>query len=183
MPIKHLLIINPFTRINDEFFTGKYNINATPVGRNVTHPLIVSEPISPNTMFQADFYKHIGCDIVSETVLKYPYPYISEKTLRPIACKRMFIILGAPHTLQILHSKGFQTFDDFVDETYDTILDPEERFLAVVEETKKLCEMPTKKIIEYLKSIEDRLNHNFYTLKNLENAEIQNLKERLHIDD
>ena len=183
MTINNILIIHPFTRINDHFLNNDSHINASPIGKNIYHPLVTGFPNSQRIHFKEEFYKYIGCDIVSETVLNYPHPFMTEKTIRPIMCKRMFIILGAPHTLQLLHSKGFQTFDDFVDETYDTILNPEERFLAVVEETKKLCEKPTKKIIEYLKSIEERLNHNFYTLKNLENIEIQELKKRLNIND
>lgn len=183
MPIKHILYITPFTRINDEFITGNFPIDASPVNKNILSPIVEGGPNSSKFRFQADFYKKIACDVVSETVLNYPYPYISEKTLRPIACKRMFIILGAPYTLELLHSKGFQTFDDLVDETYDTILDPEERFLAVVSEVEKLCEKPTEEIVEYLRSIKSRLEHNFNILKNLENTEIQELKTRFDIND
>lgn len=183
MPIKHILCITPFTRINDEFITGNFPIDASPVNKNILSPVVEGGPNSSKSRFQADFYKKIACDIVSETVLNYPYPYISEKTLRPIACKRMFIILGAPYTLELLHSKGFQTFDDFVDETYDTILNPEQRFLSVVKEVEKICVKSRNEIVEYLRSIEKRLEHNFHTLKNLENTEIQELKEKLKIDD
>lgn len=183
MPIKHILCLTPFTRINDEFITGNFPIDASPVNKNILSPIVEGGPNSSKFRFQADFYKKIACDVVSETVLNYPYPYISEKTLRPIACKRMFIILGAPYTLELLHSKGFQTFDDLVDETYDTILDPEERFLAVVNEVEKLCEKPTEEIVEYLRSIKSRLEHNFNILKNLENTEIQELKTRFDIND
>ena len=185
MSDKNLLLITPFTRINDNFVSENYQdkINSNPVGKNITHSLISGGPNCPKNKYQADFYKYIGCDIVCETVLNYPYPYITEKTIRPIGCKRMFIILWASHTLKLLHSKGFKTFDDFIDETYDTILDPQERFLAVAEEAKKICEMPTKKIIDYLKSIETRFEHNYYTLKKLENTEIQELKKRFQISD
>lgn len=183
MTVKHILIPTPLVRINDEFFKSNANIDATPIGKNITHPLIPDGPNSPKSRFQADFYKNIGCDVVSETVFNYPYPYISEKTFRPIACKRMFIILGAPNTLNLLHTKGFETFNDFIDETYDIIPDPEERFLAVVKEVEKLCKKPTEEVIEYLRSIKTRLEHNFKTLKNLENTEIEELKKRFHIND
>ena len=183
MPIKHVLAITPFTRINDEFITNNFLIDATPVNENIYCPIVKGMPNSKQYRFQAGFYKSIACDIVSETVLNYPYPYISEKTLRPIACKRMFIILGAHNTLNLLHSKGFETFNDFVDESYDTIKNPETRFLKVVEEVKKICEKPTSEIIEYLESIKHRLNKNFETLKNLQQVEIEHLKNRLDIDD
>lgn len=183
MPIKNLLVITPFTRINDEFVKDSTSINALPVNKNIFSPIVEGEPNSAKYRYQADFYKHIACDIVSETVLDYPYPYISEKTLRPIACKRMFIILGAQYTLELLQSKGFKTFGDLIDESYDAIKNPETRFLKVVEEVKKICEKPTLEVIDYLESIKSRLDKNFETLKNLQQVEINQLKSRLDIDD
>mgnify|MGYP000700971318 CR=1 FL=1 len=183
MPIKHVLTITPFTRINDEFVKDSSLIDASPINKNIFSPIVDGGPNSKKYKFQAEFYKNIACDIVSETVINYPYPYISEKTMRPIACKRMFIVLGAQHSLKLLHIKGFETFGDFIDESYDTISNPEERFLKVVEEIKKICKKPNSEVIEYLESIKHRLNKNFETLKNLQQVEVEQLKKRLDIND
>lgn len=179
----NILIIKPFTRVNDNFVDNTSLINAQPVNKNVYHPLITGYPNCRETRVKAEFYSNIGCDVVSETVFNYPHPFLSEKTFRPILCKRMFIVLGSPNTLSLLHSNGFNTFNDFIDEKYDKILDPIKRFNAVVEEVHKLCDRPTKEIVDYLIHIEPRLIQNHNTLKDLQNKEIKDLKKRLYIDD
>jgi len=176
----HTIIkLDPVVRINDLFVTNG-NVNASPVCKNVAHPLISSA--SHFNWYQANFYKFFACDIVSETVFNYPYSYITEKSLRPLACKRMFIILGAKGTLGLLREKGFLTFGDFIDESYDSINDHEERFFAVVNEIKKICAMPLDTVKNYIKSNSDKFEHNFLTLKTLQELELQQISKRFNID-
>lgn len=169
-----MVIINllPQTRINDDFITSD-QINATPVDISVNHPLVTSEPNSRSTRYTADFYSKIGLDIVTETVFHYPYPYISEKTIRPINCKRMFIIVGAPYTLELLHSKGIKTFDDIIDESYDRIVDPEKRFFSIINSIENFCALDLMEIKQYYNNNCDKFSHNWHTLKNLPRQEIQ----------
>ena len=72
----NIIQITPFTRVNDLFVSAP-DIDASIPTSNVSNPLITSGPNSKDTRFQADFYKHIACDIVVETVFDYPYPYVS----------------------------------------------------------------------------------------------------------
>ena len=132
----NILKIDPAVRINDRFIINS-NIDSSPPATHYSHPIIDSKPHS--TRYGADFYKKIALDIVTETVFNYPYPYISEKTLRPIACKRMFIIIGAPYTLALLKKDGFLSWGDIVNESYDQIEDPEKRFFAVTDAIKEFC--------------------------------------------
>jgi hypothetical protein len=174
---------DPWTRVNDSFIKDEL-IDLTPPEHDIKHPIIwpfdltIDYSGNANYNIRADWYKKIALDVVTETVFCYPYPYITEKTLRAIANKRMFIILGAPGILSILHSKGFKTFNDFIDESYDTELDPKKRFFMVVNEVQKICNLPIDDIKAYLQKNVNRLDHNFLTLKNLENQELEILKER-----
>ncbi len=52
--------------------------------------------------------------------------FITEKTFRPIAMGHPFIVLGQPNLLKKLQSFGFKT--DFIDTSYDEILDNKKRF-------------------------------------------------------
>jgi hypothetical protein len=54
--------------------------------------------------------------------------FITEKTFRPIAMGHPFIVLGQPNLLKKLQSFGFKT--DFIDTSYDEILDNKKRFAA-----------------------------------------------------
>ena len=167
--------IIPQTRINEHWVD--LTIDCVPSLNPVIHPLIPRTPNSKVTRYQADFYKNIAVDIVSETVYNYRYPYISEKTLRPIACKRLFIIVGAPGTLSLLHSKGFETFSDVIDESYDSVIDGVERWHVLENSIKNFVTKPLEEIINIVYSKSDVLDHNFEVLKNLQKKELEELDD------
>jgi len=176
MLYKSVLTIDPFTRVNDKLSS---TIDQTPVIQNVVSSVIPGKPNDKSTHYQAEFYNEFGVDIVTETVFDYPYPFISEKTLRPISSKRPFIIIGAPGTLKMLKTKGFTTYSNIIDESYDEISDHELRFFAVCESVKKFTNRPIAKIKQDIKSIESTIEENFQTLKNLQNLELQRLEKIL----
>jgi hypothetical protein len=167
----------PLTRINEEWIDN--DIDCRPTVDPCQDSIINFAPNSMSTRYQADFYKYIGIDIVTETVYNYPYPYVSEKTLRPIACKRLFVVVGAPGTLKLLHNKGFETFADILDESYDLILDPNARFRQLQKTIQDFILQPTKTIINLVKLKAPVLEHNFKTLKNLQAVELNELSKRI----
>lgn len=48
-----------------------------------------------------------------------PWPFITEKTFKPIALQHPFQVLGHSGTLARLHDLGFETFSEMFDESYD----------------------------------------------------------------
>lgn len=173
--MNNLIKLVPPTRVNDHWIFDQ-SINATTFGcKNFKHPLISGGPNDFATRYQADFYRHISLDVVVETVLDYRYAYITEKTLRPISCKRMFIVLGACNSLKLLRSLGFITFDDFIDESYDSIKDPKKRFLAVKKEIIRICNMPLDSIKQYMSENVHKLESNFSVLENLQHRELKKI--------
>ena len=178
MPIFNVLKLDPLTRVHD-LFVQDHRIDASPNTVNIRHPLISGGPNSFSTRYQAEFYQHAACDFVIETMLNYPYPYVSEKTLRPIACKRMFIVLGPVGILKILHSKGFETFGNFVDESYDAVQDPGDRFCAVNEQIHRFCDRPLEEIVQYLHDSQPKFDHNFNILKTLQQQELKEIISKL----
>lgn len=173
-----LIKVSPPTRINDLFIKDDSIVSSYPV-ETVWSSLIPRSSTAGTTWYRADFYKNIALDIVCETVFNYPYPYITEKTLRPIACKRIFIIVGAANTLQTLKDYGFKTWSDILDESYDTILDPELRFLSIIDSIDQFCKIPLEEIKCLLSDRQDRLNYNFKVLQYLRENEVNKLKQRL----
>ena len=165
----------PFMRSNEAWADG--SVNAAMISHDVSHPLIAGLPNNKDTKYQASFYKKIAVDIVTETVYNYRYTYISEKTLRPIACKRFFIIVGAPGTLALLHSKGFESFPDVFDESYDTIVDPVKRWHALEKVIGNFVTKPIEEIRDIVRSKSSVLEKNFITLKNLQSLELRQLND------
>lgn len=174
-----LIKLDPWTRVNDHFNRGELN-SIEP--NEIRHRIVNSEPNSYQSRYQADFYRYIACDISVETVLNYPYPYVTEKSLRAFASKRILIVLGPVGVLKLLKSRGFKTFDDFIDESYDTIDDPVQRIRVVSNEVHKLCAKPLEEIVNYMTQIQSRLEHNFVTLYNLKNFEIKKIQDQLNYD-
>jgi hypothetical protein len=162
----------PFSRNNELWLDGSILCNNS----NITaHSLITGRANAADTRHFSSFYEKIALDIVAETVYNYRYPYISEKTLRPIACKRLFIIVGAPGTLALLRSKGFHTFPDIIDEGYDSILDPIKRWCYLENTIKDFVLKPIDEIKEIVKNKSSILEENFLTLVNLQSQEIKNI--------
>jgi hypothetical protein len=175
-----ILKSDPLLRANDKFiYTDQ--INGTPYAHDVGHRLIKNSQTVSAGQVQLDFYQHAALDIVTETVFDYPYPFISEKTFRPIACKRMFIIVGPCGVLSTLRSRGFQTFNDFFDESYDIILDPEKRFLAAMSTIREVCSRPLSDLKEYINQNQSKIEHNFSNLLLLRNREVETLKKQLDL--
>ena len=167
-----ILIPEQPTRVNDRFiFDG--SIDASPLQHDITSNLVPGHPNDEHSRFHAAFYKNFALDIVTETVLNYPYPVITEKTLRPIACKRMFVVFGPPNVLRLLHQKGFQTFGDFINEDYDTISDPQLRFKQVVHSVTNFMSVPLENVKQYYRQNQTKFEHNFSILKNLRSVELQ----------
>jgi len=173
----YIITVSPSdSRCNDKFVYGS-SIDCTPPKQSISSHIVAGQ--ANQTRFQANFYQYIALDIVVETVFDYPYPYISEKTLRPISCKRMFIIVGAPNTLDLLKRKGFETWSDLIDETYDSIVDSESRFLAVSKTIRDFCSLPLVEIQQYMRLNQNRLEHNYHNLIDLKRRELALLSEKL----
>lgn len=167
------LTLQPFVRVRDTWISAE--IDATPVEHTMVHPLIKQRSNSNATRYQADFYRHIALDIVTETVYNYPYPYVSEKTLRPIACKRMFIVVGAPGILKLLHSKNFITFSDIIDESYDLETDNVLRWKKIEQAILNFVDKPLDTIRQIVKDKSEVLEHNYQTLIDLEQQELKKI--------
>ncbi len=181
--MKVRLYTNTKTRWNENW--NPYGILETAPHKGYKDSLITGKPnghwrtASGSNDFQQVFYKKIGIDIVTETVFAYPHPATTEKILRPIVNKRMFLVVGPANTLKFLKTKGFKTFSPFIDETYDSITDPIDRMKAILSVIDRLVTLPLDEVRNAVLQYKDVLDSNFATVMNLEKLELQKVKERL----
>jgi hypothetical protein len=87
-------------------------------------------------------YAATGIEIVLETLFDDSRLHLTEKILRPIACGQPFVLAATAGSLQYLRSYGFETFDGLINESYDTVQDPTDRLQAIVNEMKRIAELP-----------------------------------------
>jgi hypothetical protein len=175
-----LLTTYPKTRVNDTFAADGNQLDFTVPPQNVKDPIIKGVPNQHNYRFDADFYKKIGVDIVTETVFEYPYPFITEKTYRSIACLRPFVIVGPYQTLHFIRTLGFKTFSVIINEEYDNLQDPMLRFDAVCNSISTFINRPLAKIKHDVESVSDILVHNNKVLSELTNREFERFKLQIN---
>lgn len=72
--------------------------------------------------------------------------FLSEKVFNAIGHHQMFIMLSPPHTLAFLKDNGYQTFSDYIDESYDSIENNYYRLKAVTDSLIDFINQPIERI-------------------------------------
>jgi hypothetical protein len=125
-----------------------------------------------NSAASADYnnydYQNSLIEVVLETLFDDTRHHLTEKSLRPIACRQPFILVSTPGSLQYLRSYGFQTFEGYIDETYDTIQDPAERLNVIIQEMRRidqLCPEDKQQLITGIQKIAEYNQRLFFSKK------------------
>jgi hypothetical protein len=112
---------------------------------------------SPLNWFSDSYF-----NIVNETSFSNDWPYnelfITEKTFKPIVHQMPFIVAGSAGTLEYLKSRGYQTFPEIFDESYDNEPNSYKRIAMIVEQIKRACDDP--ELHDKVYSIQGKLKHN-----------------------
>ena len=98
--------------------------------------------------------------IVAETIFHDNKIHLTEKVFKPMVMSQPFFLFSGPGSLQYLRDYGFKTFGNFWDESYDLDTDHRSRFLKIVNEIKKLCDMPADQFHALYQSILPIIQHN-----------------------
>jgi hypothetical protein len=103
-------------------------------------------------------YTETFFSIISETTLENRF--ITEKIYKPIFNFHPFIVIGAPGILELLKEKGYYTFEELFDESYDNEPNHKVRIDKVIKEVEKFAKMSYKEKKDRYKKIIDKLIHN-----------------------
>lgn len=110
-------------------------------------------------------YASTGIEVVLETLFDDSRWHLTEKSLRPIACGRPFMLMATAGSLQYLRQYGFKTFSGLIDESYDTIQNSQQRLQAVIVEMNRISVLPPQhkvKLFVELNSIAQYNKHHFF---------------------
>lgn len=114
--------------------------------------------------YSADFdlfdYEQTNIEVVLETLFDDDRLHLTEKALRPIACGQPFILCATHGSLGYLRSYGFKTFDGLIDESYDLIVDPDERMLAIIQLMSDIAKSTPQQLEELLLEMDAICQHN-----------------------
>jgi hypothetical protein len=79
------------------------------------------------------YHANSYCNIVMETHfdIEHGGTFLTEKTFKSIKHGQMFFIAGPAGSLQVLRDLGYRVFDSVLDNSYDLIFDPTQRWQAL----------------------------------------------------
>ena len=101
------------------------------------------------------------CYLVTETCYWEAKHHLTEKIFKPIVSRMPFVLAGPVHNLKYLRSYGFQTFGDWIDESYDDIEDPVQRLTAIGNTMTKICNSSLDELQAMLTKMTPILEHNY----------------------
>jgi len=145
-------------------------------------PILEDKKAIPHKYFENSYFSFVMDSVLgSECDNPNQFKFITEKVYRTILLHPM-LLLGCAYTLKHLRSRGFETFPELFDESYDEIEDDKERFFSVMNELERVCSLPKEELHQKYVSVLPKIKHNqqiFYNSKNLIHKEMDELEREL----
>ena len=94
-------------------------------------------------------------NIVTETCFEDGQIFLTEKIIKPLLGLQPFLVVSSPNYLKKLKELGFKTFDGIWDESYDTILDNEDRLIKIFDLITEISEWSLEECEKKYKSVLD----------------------------
>lgn len=110
------------------------------------------------------YYNRTGISVVTETLFHDNEIFFSEKTWHPMRMQQPFILLNGAGALKHLKELGYMTFDHWLDESYDTILDSYERLDAIEQLIVDIAAWSDSKFTQFLNESQHICKHNLMHL-------------------
>lgn len=110
--------------------------------------------------------------------------FFSEKTFKPIQMLQPFILLSYTDSLKYLKRHGYETFDSWIDESYDEEQELSKRIDAITKTTMEFISKSPKEIAQIHYDMLPVLQHNYYQrIKNVNKMNrtlAENLLDEFH---
>jgi hypothetical protein len=113
------------------------------------HKMNLSQVV-PFVVYNDSYYS-----VVAETNAVNEFNFYTEKIVKPILGRRLFVAIAGQGYLQRLRSVGFKTFSDVIDESYDCEPDATQRWQMAMDQVKFLTEQDPVEIYAKIKHVVD----------------------------
>jgi len=111
-------------------------------------------------------YEKSLISVVTETTAYEPTIAETEKTFKPILYKQPFILVGQKGSLKNLRNKGYRTFSQWFDESYDDISDNHQRMMKIADICKQISNWDKNTKQNFIVGTKEVVEHNYQLLKN-----------------
>jgi hypothetical protein len=172
-------------RYPDKSWISYIDVNDDGEDINIKEPLDVcreSNPKIPNFgLFLSSYFSIIYDTIFDETYNCNDYSNVkfTDKVYRAIRMYHPFIYMGQPGALKKFRELGFKTFDGILDESYDDIEVPEDRYMAILKQIDFIMNKDKKELFDLVRNMEEILYHNYNHIDVFAKKQKQNLNKKL----
>ena len=133
----------------------KYDASVCFTAQEVTVQGVI---VSLSQIIPHELYSQTHYTLVAETQADNSWSFFTEKIVKPLLARRLFLVVSGQHYLRNLRQLGFRTFEGIVDESYDNEPDLATRISMVLAQAKQLEHQDAQVIKSQINQI---TNHNF----------------------
>jgi hypothetical protein len=154
--------IKQYSKINFEWPSTLIQAQG-PVTMTAQAVIVGDTIVSLSQIIPVDIYNRTSYTLVAETQVENEFSFFTEKIVKPMLAKRLFIVCSGQYYLRNLRKLGFRTFDGLIDESYDKIESWKERTWAACREAQRLSTLDGNLVQS---AIADVVEHNYHHLMN-----------------
>jgi hypothetical protein len=119
--------------------------------------------VSLSQIIPVSVYNQTAYSLVCESQHENNFSFFTEKIIKPILGRRIFLACSGRYFLKNLRSLGFQTFDSVIDESYDNEWNLEKRVEMLLQQVEYLYTVDQSEIYQQVHTV---LEHNFNLIMN-----------------
>lgn len=125
-----------------------------------------------DAVINAQAYIDTCFSVVTETIFDYPYSFRTEKIWKPMIMLHPFVVASNAGYYRDLHNAGFRTFGHLIDESFDSITDPEDRIERIMSVIADIVRTGAE---AFLKASTDVCEYNYQHLQQYNREQRQQL--------
>lgn len=104
------------------------------------------------------------CNILPLDKDSWTSPFFTEKTAKAFICHNIPLFYATRFYVKQLRDLNFDVFDDFIDHSYDTEINPIRRVEKLTKELKRLCSLSKSELVDIVDGLEYRMKGNMLNL-------------------
>jgi hypothetical protein len=143
---------------------------------------LTPEQHNDHHLIETNHFTDSYCNIVLETHFDADGSggaFLTEKTFKAIKHGQPFVVVGCPGSLAALRDLGYRTFDHAIDNSYDSIQNNTERWIAV---RSTIAQLKSQDLHAWFESCRADIEHNQQLFCSTKAHRLNTLLERIHND-
>jgi hypothetical protein len=115
---------------------------------------------NPANVIVPEHFEKTFISIITETLTSDKTIFFSEKIYKPIAMGHPFMVVSSIGFLAELRQRGYKTFGQWIDESYDLMPNLHDRISAIIKETVRLSKLSVDELKAIREEMKPVLQHN-----------------------